>query len=186
MGNGRRNPEASGPCLPITRDMSLFPISLPPMLPAEGHLSLAALGFSILSFGLARRAERLYERVQDLNRDRLQVLERNLQAATGRSRLEALNLQLDTAVQGSVGARRLAAFAYAIQVMLCLEAMGFAALTAEGSAWRWLDLLWLAGLVVAGAWMWRGVLRAARVAEEATAHARRFEFLFISELRKEK
>ncbi|MBI5836427.1 MAG: hypothetical protein HZB25_04195 [Candidatus Eisenbacteria bacterium] len=146
-------------------------------------LPVAAVGITLLVFAVARRAERMYQRVMDLNRDRLDLLERGLQSSPLRSRLEALALQVEHAAPASAAARRLLLFVLLVQWAVCLEAV-LHRLATSGSPWAWMDATWVSALVVSSGWMWRVVGDAARAAEETTAHARRYEFLLVSSMRK--
>jgi hypothetical protein len=147
-------------------------------------VALAAIVLALLVFACARRAERMFERVCDLNRDRLNLLERGLEATPLRSRLEAVSLQLDHAAPAAAGAQKLLLCAMLVQWGVALEATALGLTSAGGSLWPWLDATWLAGLAALGGWLWRQVNGAAHAAEESTAHARRYEFLFVSSMRR--
>ena len=149
-------------------------------------LHLAALGTSLLAFVAARRAEQMFDRVCDLNRDRLNLLDRGLQAVALRSRLEYLAQQLEYAVPAAGEAWKMLAVVVALQWTACAGAAAAGLLGAPSltRVWPWLDLAWLCALGSTGAWLWRQIQRAARIAAESTAHARRYEFLFVSSIRK--
>ncbi|HVP39197.1 MAG TPA: hypothetical protein VMS93_08445 [Candidatus Saccharimonadales bacterium] len=162
------------------------PRALAESWPAVARLSLAAIGVTLLAFAAARRAELMFERVCDLNRDRLDLLERGLQATPLRSRLEALALRLEHAAPAATGAARLLTAVLLVQWAVCAAAAvaGFSRAPALSDPWPWLDAAWLAALAGIGAWLGRQVHHAARAAEESTAHARRYEFLFVSSMRR--
>ena len=157
--------------------------SLPPPVP-HAWLALAAIVLAALVFACARRAERMFDRVCDLNRDRLNLLDRGLEATPLRSRLEALALQLEHAAPAAASAQKLLLAATLLLWAVCAEAAVMGVLAGPTAVWPWVDAAWLAGLAGIGAWLWNQVNRAARAAEEATAHARRYEFLFVSNMRK--
>lgn len=152
--------------------------------PPPELLQLLAVGASLMGYAAARRTERLYERIQDLNRERLNVLEKSLELVPIRSRLEGLSLQLDQAVQSSISSRRLTVVMLALQWGMCLVTVAWM-LTIRGlSPWGIFASAWTLALGGCSAWMWFALGRSLRTAEESTAHGGRHEFLFVSQMRR--
>ena len=152
--------------------------------PRPEWLQLAATLMTLLFFSAARRAEQLFQRTQDIDRERLSTLERSLEVVPLRSRLEGLGLQHDQAVQASSGARHSANALLWLNGAVCAAAT-LAWLDARPlTSWTWFGVGWCLGLAAMSGILWAGVLRAARTAREATAHASRHEFLFVSSMKK--
>jgi hypothetical protein len=157
---------------------------LTPTFTGPGLHSVLALGATLPVLACARRAERMFDRVSDLNRDRLNLLERGLEAVPLRSRLEAVSLQLEYAAPAAASAQKLLLGAMLLQWGVSLEAAVVGLAAGAGSPWAWADAAWLAALAGLCGWLWQQVNHAAHAAEESTAHARRYEFLFVSSMRK--
>lgn len=154
--------------------------------PSPESLQILAAAGTILTFAAARRTERLYERVQDLNRERLQVLEKSLEMVPIRSRLEGLSMQLDLSVQSSISARRLTLLLLALQWGMSLVACIFLSVARRPLPLTAFAVAWTLALGLSSGWMWLALTRAARTAEESTAHSGRHEFLFVSSIRRTK